>query len=260
MSLPVTEIFPAIQGEGDRAGYPSVFIRLGGCNLTCHGFGCTEVSPIDKSTIIGCDSIHSVNFKHFGHTWPKMEGVDIVKLVTGMMKSHLGFDNQYSELPDVVITGGEPMLHHKNDDLIFVVQYFISRGHKVYVETNGTIEIDFEKYPIWKHVRFTLSVKMSNSGEQTKHRWKSGVVNSYLTNTTGSTFKFVLDKTLMAKDELFEFLGLVPTFAPVYIMPQGGTQEEIQDSAKPVYEFAMKNGFRYSDRLHIRIYNSEKGV
>ena len=35
MSLNVSEIFYSIQGESLRAGYPCIFVRLAGCNLSC---------------------------------------------------------------------------------------------------------------------------------------------------------------------------------------------------------------------------------
>ncbi|MFH0820980.1 MAG: 7-carboxy-7-deazaguanine synthase, partial [Candidatus Peregrinibacteria bacterium] len=35
MSIIFNEIFYSIQGEGPSAGKPSVFLRLGACNLRC---------------------------------------------------------------------------------------------------------------------------------------------------------------------------------------------------------------------------------
>jgi len=50
-SIPISEIFYSIQGEGKLSGRPSLFIRVGGCNLTCPGF-----------SNHGCDSlIKSIN-------------------------------------------------------------------------------------------------------------------------------------------------------------------------------------------------------
>jgi len=39
--MKVAEIFYSLQGEGGRAGHPSIFIRLSGCDLSC-GFCDTE--------------------------------------------------------------------------------------------------------------------------------------------------------------------------------------------------------------------------
>ena len=37
--IAISEVFYSIQGEGKTVGIPSVFIRLGGCNLMCGGMG-----------------------------------------------------------------------------------------------------------------------------------------------------------------------------------------------------------------------------
>ena len=39
IKLAISEIFFSIQGEGKTVGIPSVFVRLGGCNLICGGEG-----------------------------------------------------------------------------------------------------------------------------------------------------------------------------------------------------------------------------
>ena len=172
----------------------------------------------------------------------------------------------YAEKQDIVFTGGEPLIHHKDEVLINTIEYFISRGHRVHFESNGTIEVDFEKYPIYKKVSFTISVKMANSGEPIHKRWKPEVVSSYLRNTENSFFKFVLTKKQIDsfqegyQDEIITFLKMIPTFAVVYIMPQGEVSRQLVENGKAVYEYCLEKGFRYSDRLHIRMYESRKLV
>ena len=271
MSVAIDEIFGdevingklrgTLQGEGIRMGVPSIFIRTGGCNLTCKGFGCSMISPLDKETVIkGCDSIHAVNAKHFKHTWTYYDTAQ--ELVDAILKHYIVRTEGNSEKPDLVFTGGEPLIHHSDPVMIGALEYFVSRGHKIYFETNGTQHIDFDKYSVYKDISFSMSVKMSSSGEDKNKRWKPEVVNQYLRNTKGSYFKFVLSaKTLKEQsNEVYEFLHQVPTFGIVYCMPLGETSEEIQSNAQAVYEFAAENGFRYSDRLHIRIYEALRGV
>ncbi len=270
MSVPIDEIFgdnnPAsggggtLQGEGMRMGVPSIFVRTGGCNLRCEGFGCSTISPIDGSTLLGCDSIHAVQAKHFKHTWTYYDTAS--ELVQAILEHYVIRPEGNSEKPDIVFTGGEPLMHHSDPAMIGTLEYFVSRGHKVFFETNATQFIDFEKYPIYKKVSFSMSVKMSSSGEDKNKRWKPEVANQYLINTENSYFKFVLSKESIENEEkeVFEFLNQVPTFGIVYCMPLGEIASEVQHNAQAVYEFCAKHGFRYSDRLHIRIYGDLRGV
>ena len=256
MSLPIVELFPALQGEGFRMGVPSIFVRTGGCTLTCKGFGCTMRSPIDQSEIVGCDSIMAVATKHFKHEWMFYETSK--ELIIAIENAFLTRD-AYGAKPEIIFTGGEPLLHHKNEVMIETVEYFISRGYNVWFETNGTVDVDFNQFSVYKKVNFSISVKMKNSGEKIENRWKPEIVNAYLANTSESYFKFVysgIDEGV----EIKQFLEMVPTYAPVYIMPLGATKPELEKNAILAYEFAFNNSFRYSDRLHIRIYNDLRSV
>ena len=51
------EVFYTVEGEGEYVGYPSVFLRLFGCNLTCKGF-------ISEDAPYGCDSFISWSQKN----------------------------------------------------------------------------------------------------------------------------------------------------------------------------------------------------
>ena len=99
--LEIVSIFPTIQGEGPYAGWPAIFIRLGGCNLTCDF----------------CDT----EFENF-------EGIGIDEIL-----------KQVNELRNtqklVVITGGEPF----RQPIALLCEKLLALGFKVQIETNGTL-------------------------------------------------------------------------------------------------------------------------
>ena len=43
-------------------------------------------------------------------------------------------------------------------------------------------------------------------------------------------------------------------------MPLGDTKDKLNKISQKVFLFCMENGFNYSDRIHIRIFNKKKGV
>ncbi len=100
-SYRVNEIFYSIQGEGEFAGAPAVFVRFSGCNLACPW----------------CDTDHS-----HGEDMPRDELEDAVK------KLLAGHDGAI-----IVLTGGEPALQLHDDEPLF--QGF---ARFLCIETNGT--------------------------------------------------------------------------------------------------------------------------
>jgi 7-carboxy-7-deazaguanine synthase len=106
-SLMVKEIFKTLQGEGPHVGVPSVFIRLGGCNLACT-FCDTEFE--DYKEILAEDVLLQVK------------------------KLSLNNKGQRS-LSLVVITGGEPFRQPIN----MICQLLLKEKFSVQIETNGTL-------------------------------------------------------------------------------------------------------------------------
>jgi 7-carboxy-7-deazaguanine synthase len=105
--LQLAEIFYSLQGEGNYAGTPAVFVRLAGCNLACDF----------------CDTDYSLKF---------LASVDdVVARVR-----ELGAD-----CPMVVITGGEPFAQTETLALIAALR---ADGRRIHVESNGTIPVDRE--------------------------------------------------------------------------------------------------------------------
>lgn len=107
--LKVTNIFGTFQGEGPYAGYPSIFIRLSGCNLAC-SFCDTE---FDKYTELSVDEIIDIGNKKFKEFC----------------------NEQVINKPLIVITGGEPM----RQNISLLCRKLLDAGHIVQVESNGTL-------------------------------------------------------------------------------------------------------------------------
>lgn len=123
--LDVQEIFSTLQGEGPYAGHPAVFIRLGGCNLTCD-FCDTEFESYKNSSLI-----------------------EILSEVQKLAKNSVG--QIVRKL--IVITGGEPL----RQPIEKLCEELVKLNFLVQIETNGTL---FRELP--KQVKIICSPKISN--------------------------------------------------------------------------------------------------
>lgn len=103
-SIPISEIFDSIQGEGKYAGYPSLFIRVAGCNLRCSW----------------CDTDYALN-KDDGKMMSERQLINKIKK---------------SDKEVVVVTGGEPQLYGFQ---IARIRRQVGLKKIFCVETNGTI-------------------------------------------------------------------------------------------------------------------------
>ena len=160
--------------------------------------------------------------------------------------------------PIVVITGGEPMLHHKEALFYEFVCELLARGHAVHFETNGTILVDFEKFPAYKSCVFAVSPKLSNSAEPRERRLNFAALRSLKQNAKDSFYKFVISPEFDAQPEIREILAACES--EVYCMPRGTDCRELESGAQFCVDFCLKNGYNYSDRLHIRIWGEKDGV
>ena len=138
----------------------------------------------------------------------------------------------------------------------------IKQGVRVTFETNGTVEIDFEEYPIYKKTIFALSIKLANSGEPKYRRIKSKAIANIVNYSLDSFFKFTIDKNLVETTAFDEISEITSTFKNpnIYCMPVGESRSNIWHNDRAVFEFCMKHGFNYSDRLHIRVFDTTQGV
>lgn len=275
----IVQNFVSIQGEGRRTGFPSLFIRSFGCNLCCRGFG--QKDPADKSTWIepeysltkspeyGCDSPNSWH-KMFEHLFPDYKtGRDLFE--------DLAKKYRPEDFKELVITGGEPLLHQD-----FWVEFFEAVKEKVEVqnvtfETNGIIKpnqklIDFisksyDNYA-WNFL-FSISPKLNCvAGVNEKISINYDTLRNYirLEKEEGLiTFqlKFVYNGDPRAYNRLLEIYsdlekdGLEKS--EVLLMPVGGAKVEQEVKVKTA-ETCIKEGWRYCERVHVDIWGSKMGV
>jgi organic radical activating enzyme len=249
----LTEQFFSIQGEGKYAGVPSYFLRTGGCNLSCPGFGATY--KVDGEVRYGCDTYLAVD-STYAKQWIK---VDNSAILIEKLK------NEFAEIgykPNMVITGGEPLMYHADKIFYEVVTWLVEYGVQITFETNGTIEIDFKLYPAYRSCIFALSLKLANSGEPASKRIMPQALKNLQAYSKETFLKFTIDKKLVettALSEINEIREILPKLE-VFCMPVGESRDTIWRNDRSVFEFCMKHNFRYSDRLHIRVFDTTQGV
>lgn len=262
----LVEIFGnTIQGEGPYLG-PAVFVRFGMCNLKCEGFGCTRVAP-NGETIVGCDTIHAVSPK-FKSTWTEYtKATDLIDAINKVGDPML---ERYRELGtnkkfQLVITGGEPTMWWNSEVFQTMLKYFHSRDFHITVETNASRMIEFtEDYQ--KALQFSMSVKLSVSGEPERKRLNFDAINNIIENSTGSYFKFVVNPETWdeTSKEILNILNSTNSSkshnTQVYLMPLGETIEKQLKNTRFVFDVCAKYGFSFTPRAHILAYDDLDGV
>ncbi len=247
--LELVEAFLSIQGEGAYQGRLAIFLRFLGCNLNCSGFGVQTKSLKTGESLLGCDSIRAVFKGHFNY---KIYSVDeILGLVNSLCKGLM-------QKPIIVLTGGEPLIWHENENFINLVKNLLV-DYEVHFETNGTILVDFDKFEIYRNCHFVLGVKLANSGINEQKRINLDAILAIKNNAKSSFLKFVLSRCDDSElDEIMNIKNKVNL--PVWCMAMGADRATLEKNALKTAEFAIKYGFNYSERIHIRLWSDKEGV
>ena len=233
MKLAVSETFYSIQGEGQTMGIPSVFLRLGGCNLLC------------ESKSWRCDTIE---------VWQKSKAKEFKDVLAPELIERI------REGAHLIITGGEPLMQQK---VLIEYIYYLLNEHDlepvIEIETNGTVlpsvELD-EVVSFWN-----VSPKLSNAGSQNTPEMRINQIALKFFNETWTKviYKFVVSNDADIQEVLNEYLPLVDA-KKVWLMPAGSTQDQLAETRLLTAENCRKLGFKYSERLHIVIWNMKTGV
>lgn len=115
-TVKIKEVFESVQGEAKFLGAKQLFIRFCGCNLSCDF--CDTDFKEDDAQEFNCE-----------------------KLISKIQNFNL------KNIHSISLTGGEPLLH------VDFLKIFLSKiqnlkeqfGFKIFLETNGTLYLHFEK-------------------------------------------------------------------------------------------------------------------
>ena len=234
--LSVSEIFASFQGEGPRAGVPSTFVRLGGCNLACWW----------------CDSAFTWRFNDYK---PHQLGKVFDKTIELEQYTSSRLWHEVSALAprNVVITGGEPMLQQTR--LIIPIDDMLTSGMTVEIETAGTISPDL---PFNDQIFYNVSPKLASSRNTKASRYKAGVLKKFL--PLKSIFKFVLAEQTEIEEVDAIVKDIVIPNSQVLLQPEGLTIERLAEVSAWLAPMAVERGYNFGTRLQIIAYGNRRGT
>jgi 7-carboxy-7-deazaguanine synthase len=232
----VAEIFYSIQGEGQLAGVPSVFVRTSGCNLRCHW----------------CDT----KYASWNPEGRETQVREVVEAVESWGVRH------------VVLTGGEPMIAPGIFELAGALR---AAGKHITIETAATISAGSVACDL-----ASLSPKLSNStprpegigeGWGVRHeatRRNPGVIAEWL-----ERYPFQLKFVVSRPDDLAEIGALLEDVGAIHgeippetvlLMPEGTGLESLAERETWLVELCKKTGYRYCPRLQIALFGNRRGT
>jgi 7-carboxy-7-deazaguanine synthase len=248
-TLPIVELYTAVQSEGSRAGYPTVVIRTTGCTHRCY-FG--EGGWCDS----WYTSIHAEKGKYTFN--------DIIKMYD---------DNP--QISEMMLTGGSPTMHKK---LVNELTHFAhERDIFITIETEGSHFLPTD-YPI---NLLSISPKLSNSvpvlgvltpqgavtdqnmiDRHNRYRLNYDAIAKQIDYHSDYHIKPVWDgKDENALNEILDFIKelKIPN-DKVWFMPAGDSREALFKSYPVLFDWVRDNGYRMTWRPHIIAFEDKREV
>lgn len=237
-SLPISETFTSIQGEGMLAGVPSFFVRVSGCNLRCswcdtpYASWSPEHTPRSVESIL--DEAASANVSH------------------------------------AVLTGGEPMMFDAIEDLASGLR---SRGLHVTIETAGTIDRRVACDLMSISPKLANSTPLAGDERDPTGHWRRlhdsrrinlDALRALLARSPEHQIKFVVRSADGLSRDLREIETLLAAIGGtrpdrVLLMPEG-TTTPTREAQLDIVALCIARGWRYCPRLHIELFGNKRGT
>ena len=180
--LKVASIFRTIQGEATETGFPSVFVRLYGCNLNCSY--CDTPQEKDGYKEMTLDSIVS------------------------RVKSYA--------IHRVCITGGEPLV--QQEGVTTLCKMLVRDGYMVSIETNGSFDIlsleerrnSCRGRSSWS---YCMDMKLPSAGEREYHSCLRKIWKNILKMGSRDCVKFVV----ASENDIHLAMKIIEDIAKVWV-------------------------------------------
>jgi 7-carboxy-7-deazaguanine synthase len=157
--LRLLEHYVSMQGECDRTGIPTQFVRFAGCNLTCNGWK--------------CDTPFAINPKLYRK---EQKFVPVNSIDVGLVGKIVAQAKE-TGAANVCLTGGEPMLQPK-EDLDDLINLLANNGHyTLEMFSNGTL---LYSKTIMKSCSIRMDWKLPGSLEDQSGPGWDQRINNYL--------------------------------------------------------------------------------
>lgn len=239
-TLPISEAFLSLQGEGKLTGVPSWFIRLSGCNLRCSW----------------CDTPYA----SWNPEGDKQSIGDIVRAAVNSGARH------------AVVTGGEPMIFQKLPDLCAQLR---DAGMHITIETAGTV---FMQTPC-DLMSISPKLSNSTPPIEPPHdprdpdgvwakRHEARRLNpDALVQLIGAAPDRQLKFVVTSEADLAEIDALLADIeksvrldpADIMLMPEGASTPD-PESVRWVVDLCLARGWRLCWRLHAQLFGDTRGT
>jgi len=247
-TLPIVEIYRAVQSEGSRIGRPTIVVRTTGCTHRCY-FG--EGG--------WCDSWYTSIHPEKG----MFTFQDIINMY-----------DQNPHVKEMMLTGGSPTMHPA---LVNELTHLANeRNIIITIETEGSAFVETD-YPLGL---ISLSPKFSNSvpvvGTLTpagkvvderfikvhnRKRLNTEAIKQMIEFHSDYHYKPVWDGSRENLKEIEEYrVNLNIPKDKTFIMPAGDTREQLIKMYPIVFNMCAEQGYNMTGRDHIIAFNTERGV
>jgi 7-carboxy-7-deazaguanine synthase len=229
----ISEIFYSLQGEGQLAGVPSVFVRTSGCNLRC----------------AWCDTPYA--------SWNPEGTARNLAHIMAEIESHPAARH-------VVLTGGEPMIAK---DIGLLAAEIRRTGRHLTIETAATVApagIACDLASLSPKLLNSVPDPVEHASWRRKHeatRWQPEVVRAWIDHYPYQ-FKFVVSRP-QDLEELEHMLAALDREIPrhlVLLMPEAVSLDQMRSRATWLGELCKARGYRYAHRLQIELYGHRRGT